>query len=69
MSKYRNLKTFWDKLGLGKLGWWQKTKWVISTLIFIIPNLIFYCICRIGEYSEKIYFGSFMPYILRWIKK
>lgn len=63
------MKNFWHKIGLGNSGNWQKIKWVIATIIFIIPNLIFYGICRIGEYSEYYYFGKVMPAIFNWVKK
>ena len=63
------MENFWDKIGLKNAGIWQKIKWLICTIIFLIPNLIFYGICTIGEYSEKYYFECFMPAIFKWIKK
>lgn len=63
------MENFWDKIGLKNTGLWQKIKWIIATIIFLIPNLIFYGIYRAGEYSEKLYFEKFMPAMFRWIKK
>ena len=59
---------FWQKIGLGKSGKWQKIKWIIVSFIFFIPNLMFYFICRIGQYTEKLWFENYMPKMWRWIK-
>lgn len=63
------MSNFWKKIGLRDPTLYRKLKWFMCTIVFLLPNLLFYSLCRLGEKSEEIYFNKFMPKVWNFIKK